>query len=87
MQALEPYVTHEETRHVVNKAPAGPRLTWAMVRPLFGIALMTAAQQVNWIDEAKVRELIDRATGPEQRTRLHRTSCRVTPNSPARSEV
>jgi len=27
---------------------------------------MIAAQQVNWIDEEKVRELIDRATGPEQ---------------------
>ena len=67
MQTLEPYVTHEETRHVVNKAPAGPRVTWAMIGPLFGIALMTAAQQVNWIDEAKVRELIDRATGPEQK--------------------
>lgn len=66
MQALKDYVTQAGTRHVVKAAIAGPRLTWAMIAPLFGIALMIAAQQVNWIDDAKVRALIDRATGPEQ---------------------
>jgi hypothetical protein len=27
---------------------------------------MIAAQEATWIDEAKVRELVDQATGPEQ---------------------
>jgi Family of unknown function (DUF5677) len=66
MAALEPYVTHEKRRHIVHAAPPGPRLTWALIGPLFGIALMIAAQQVNWIDEEMVRTLVDRATGPEQ---------------------
>jgi hypothetical protein len=41
-------------------------LIWALFAPLFGIALMIAAQEATWIDEAKVRGLVDQATGPEQ---------------------
>jgi hypothetical protein len=66
MSALDPYVRHDGTRYVINAAGPGPRVTWAMIAPLFGIALMIAAQQVNSIDEVKVRDVVDRATGPEQ---------------------
>jgi hypothetical protein len=64
MQALEPYLTQDGARYIVGSARPGPRLTWAMIAPLFGIALLIAAQQVKWIDEAKVRELVDQGTGP-----------------------
>lgn len=64
MQALEPYLTQDGARCIVGSARPGPRLTWAMIAPLFGIALLIAAQQVKWIDEAKVRELVDLGTGP-----------------------
>lgn len=70
MLALDPYVTKIEhpnfgTRFSVNRAAPGGRVTWALVGPLFGIALLIAAEDLRWIDEGVVRELIDRATGPE----------------------
>lgn len=61
LHALEPYLTQDGSRFVVDDARPGSRLIWAMIGPLFGIALMIAAQQVNWIDEDQVRELMDRA--------------------------
>ena len=65
MNALHPYITEKPTRHAVHRATGGDRLMWALFAPLFGIALMIAAQEATWIDEAKVRELVDQATGPE----------------------
>lgn len=65
MAALELYFKKERSRYVVQRAAPGPELTWYLVAPLFGIALMIAAQQVNWIDEARVRELVDQATGDD----------------------
>jgi hypothetical protein len=38
---------------------------WAPVGPLFGIALVIGARWDRWIDEDKVRALVDVATGPE----------------------
>jgi hypothetical protein len=38
---------------------------WALVGPLFGIALVIAARWDPWIDEGEVRALVDVATGPE----------------------
>ena len=66
MNALHPYITEKPSRHAVHRATSADRLIWALFAPLFGIALMIAAQEATWIDEAKVRELVDQATGPEQ---------------------
>ncbi len=53
-------------RKVVHAAESEGRLMWALIGPLFGIALIIAAQETRWIDESEVRTLVDRATGPEQ---------------------
>ena len=65
MQALDPYVHVDGNRHVVNRARPGPRITWGLIPPLFGIAMIIAAQQVNWIDEPTVRDIVDRGTGAD----------------------
>jgi hypothetical protein len=65
MVALDAYVTEKNNRRVVHRAEPGSRLTWALVAPLFGIALTIAAQHLDWIDEGAVRALVGRATGPE----------------------
>jgi Family of unknown function (DUF5677) len=62
VEGLDPYITEERNRLVVNRARAGSRLSWALVCPLFGMALMIAAQHVNWIDEPLVRAIVDRGT-------------------------
>lgn len=68
--ALDAYLSREPERpYVVNRAEPGPRIMWALIGPLSGIALLIAARWENWIDETMVRELIDRATGPEQELR------------------
>lgn len=66
MAALESYFKKERNRYVVQRGGLGPELTWYLAAPLFGIALVIAAQQVNWIDEARVRELVDQATGDDE---------------------
>jgi hypothetical protein len=43
---------------------------WALIAPLFGIGLMIAANETWWIDAIEVREIVDRATGPEQEAPL-----------------
>ena len=60
MQALDPYVQADGNRRVVNHPRPGPRITWGLIPPLLGIAMIIAAEQVNWIDEAIVRDLVDR---------------------------
>jgi hypothetical protein len=66
MNALHPYITEKLNRHAVHRPTGGDRLIWALFAPLFGIALMIAAHEATWIDEPKVRQLVDQATGPEQ---------------------
>ena len=58
----EPYFTEAGHRRIVHEARPGSRLMWAIVCPLFGIALTIAAQDVNLIDEAVVREIVDKSS-------------------------
>jgi hypothetical protein len=59
---LDSYISLERNRYVIDRARPGDRIMWALVCPLFGMALMIAAQHVNWIDETTVRAIIDRGT-------------------------
>lgn len=65
MLALDPYVSIVDRpvgrQFVVDRGEPQSRVTWATVGPLFGIALLIAAEDVRWIDERAVRELIDRS--------------------------
>jgi hypothetical protein len=66
MLALDPYVSKVDQprvgeQFIVDRAEPQSRVTWAIVGPLFGIALLIAAERLRWIDEGAVRELIDRA--------------------------
>ena len=63
---LEAYVTDKPNRKVVDVARPEGRLMWALVAPSFGLALVIAAREITWIDEAEVRRLVDEATGPGQ---------------------
>jgi Family of unknown function (DUF5677) len=65
LMALDPYLSEEANRRVVTRAQSGPRIIWALVAPLFGMALVIASYWEKWIDEDQVRMLVDRATGPE----------------------
>jgi Family of unknown function (DUF5677) len=69
--SLDFYVTFEQprNRHRVHLADPEQRdmIIWALVAPLFGMALVIAAQSKQWIEEDRVRSLIDLATGPELR--------------------
>ena len=65
LMALDPYLSREPNRYVIHEAEPESRLMWALVGPLFGIALMIAARWDRWIDEAEVRALVDIVTGPE----------------------
>ena len=62
---LDLYTRDGANRKVLNVSSDDDRLVWALFAPLFGIALVIAAQDASWIDEDRVRELIDRATGPD----------------------
>jgi hypothetical protein len=64
VMGLDPYVTREEQKRriIVHEATPSSRLLWAIVCPLFGIGLTVAAQDVNWIDEAAVREIVDKGS-------------------------
>lgn len=66
MSGLDVYVRDRSHHKVVDRAGHESRLPWALVGPLFGMALVIGAQEHWWIDEVEVRELVDRATGPEQ---------------------
>ena len=66
MSGLDVDVRNRSHHKVVDRAPTNGRLSWALVAPLYGMALVIAAHEHRWIDEAEVRELVDRATGPEQ---------------------
>lgn len=61
-EATEPYITFTGTRYVVDRARPFGRIHWALVCPLFGLALTIAAQHVNWIDAAHVRAIVDHGT-------------------------
>ena len=63
---LNAYMTEGQNRKVIARATSDTRLIWALFGPLFGIALMIAAEDRTWIDPDYVRALIDQATGPEQ---------------------
>jgi hypothetical protein len=63
--ALDPYLSREPNRYVIDEPGSGSRVMWALVGPLFGIALITAARWDRWIDEDEVGALVDVATGPE----------------------
>jgi uncharacterized protein DUF5677 len=65
LMALEAYMSREPNRIVIDRVQPGSRLTWALVGPLFGIALVIASRWEQWIDEAEVRDLVDLATGPD----------------------
>ena len=65
MMALDPYLSRESNRYVIHEPESGSRVMWALVGPLFGIALVIAARWDRWIDEDEVRALVDVATGPE----------------------
>lgn len=87
MMALEPYLSREPNRLVIDDAEPGPRIMWALIGPLFGIALTIAAQHVNWIDEVTVREIVDRATWPGTRDRTRLTLIRHIDRSRCRPET
>jgi Family of unknown function (DUF5677) len=59
------YVTDRPNRKVVDVARPEGRLMWALIGPLFGMALVIASQEITWIDEVEVRRLVDQATGPK----------------------
>ena len=59
-------MTEGQNRKVIARATSDTHLIWALFGPLFGIALMIAAEDRRWIDPDQVRALIDQATGPEQ---------------------
>jgi hypothetical protein len=61
-EGLDPYVSLKRNRYVVDRARPGDRILWALICPLFGMALVIAAQAVNWIDEGVVRGIVDRGT-------------------------
>jgi Family of unknown function (DUF5677) len=65
LMALDPYLSREPNRYVIREPESGSRVMWALVGPLFGIALVIAARWDRWIDEGEVRALVDVATGPE----------------------
>lgn len=60
------YVTDRPNRKIVDVARTEGRLMWALIGPLFGMALVIAATEMKWIDETEVRRLVDDATGPER---------------------
>ena len=65
LMPLDPYLSRELNRYVIHEPESGPRVMWALVGPLFGVALVIAARWDRWIDEDEVRALVDVATGPE----------------------
>jgi hypothetical protein len=67
---LGAYVTEKPNRQKVHRSEGQGRLMWALIAPLFGIGLMIAANETWWIDAIEVREIVDRATGPEQEAPL-----------------
>lgn len=62
---LDAYMTERQNRKVIARATSDTHLIWALFAPLFGIALMIAAEDRRWIEPDQVRALIDQATGPE----------------------
>jgi hypothetical protein len=63
---LAVYVTDQPNRRVVDVSRPEGRLMWALVGPMFDMALRIAAQEMGWTDQAEVRRLVDVATGPKQ---------------------
>jgi hypothetical protein len=61
--SLEPYVVEdqENQRFVVDRAKPGPILWYALVAPLFSIALVIGAQHFKWLDEDKIRQIAEKA--------------------------
>jgi hypothetical protein len=43
LMALDPYLSEEANRRVVSRAQPGPRIMWALVAPLFAMAVVIAS--------------------------------------------
>jgi hypothetical protein len=61
-EGFDPYITRERNRYVIDRARPGSALQWALICPLFGMALMIAAEHVNWIDGSLVRAVVAHGT-------------------------
>lgn len=63
-EGFDPYITLEDDRrrYVIDRARPGGRILWALICPLFGIALTIASRTLKWIDEPSVRAIVDRGT-------------------------
>jgi hypothetical protein len=69
VNSLEPYFDLEGPWPVAHASVRDEMIIYALGAPLLGIALIVAGQDRPWIDEARVRRFVDRASAETTRRR------------------
>jgi hypothetical protein len=74
LAVLDPYVELQPTRTIVRPAKEHVMVVYSLAAPLLAMALVIVAPRFAWIDEARVRRFVDRATAETARRREARSS-------------